>query len=104
MKFWNTFNEPVIFCESGHGRGSQAPMVYAPGIGEYLCAHNVLLAHARVYKLYKQDFYPKNNGKLGIVLNSGHTWPKDPNQNEHVEAADRSLQFWVGNIKLLRLY
>lgn len=70
-------------------------MVFAPGIGEYLCAHNVILAHARVYRLYQKDYFAKYNGKIGIVLNSGHTWPSDLNKPEDIVAADRSLQFWV---------
>ena len=70
--------------------------MYAPGIAEYLCAHNVLLANARVFKLYKKDYFSKYNGKVGIVLNSGHSWPRDTNQHDHLIAADRSLQFWVG--------
>ena len=96
VKYWSTFNEPVIFCEYGYGRGIHAPLHYAPGIGEYMCANNVLLAHAQVYRLYKNEYYARNPGKMGIVLNSGHSWPKDPNNPAHVIAADRSTQFWLG--------
>lgn len=70
-------------------------MVTAHGVGEYLCAHNVLLANARVYKLYRKNYYDQYKGKMGLVMNSGHTWPKDPNKPADVAAADRSIQFWV---------
>ena len=71
-------------------------MRYNPGIGEYLCSHHVLLAHAQVYRTYKAVYFPKNPGKMGIVLNSGHNWPKDGNKQADVIAADRSTQFWLG--------
>ena len=46
--------------------------------------------------MYKQDYYPKNPGKMGITINSGHNWPKDGNKLADVIAADRSTQFYFG--------
>lgn len=36
------------------------------------------------------------HGKVGIALNTGHTWPRDPNNPSDVIAADRSYQFGFG--------
>lgn len=75
-------------------------MVHAPGIAEYWCSHHVLLANARVYRMYKKD-YTQYPGKMGLASNCGHTWPRDPNNASHIDAADRSLQYWVSKHDLL---
>lgn len=76
-----------------------APLVNSPGIGDYLCGHHVLLANARVYRMYHNFYNADKTGKIGIVLNSYYTWPKDTNNTEDVAAADRNLQFWVDKKK-----
>lgn len=96
VKFWNTFNEAALFCTSGFSAG-HAPRLWSPGVGEYLCSHHVLLSHARAYHLYHKQYYAQFKGKIGIALNSGHAWPRDPNSRLDVEAAERSNQFQVQN-------
>ncbi|VEN50232.1 unnamed protein product [Callosobruchus maculatus] len=49
---WFTFNEPVMICEIGYGYGYSAPLIKSPGIGEYICGKNLLLAHARAWHIY----------------------------------------------------
>lgn len=93
VKYWNTFNEAALFCTSGYS-GDHAPRLWSPGIAPYLCAHHVLLSHARAYHLYHNN-YSQFKGKVGIALNSGHAWPRDPSKIGDVEAADRSNQFQV---------
>lgn len=70
-------------------------MVNATGIGEYLCGHNVLLANARVYHLYRERYYDQYMGKVGMSLHTNMTMPKDATNPADVAAAERSLQFWV---------
>lgn len=70
-------------------------MVNASGIGEYLCAHNVLLANARAYHLYRNNYYDQYRGKVGMSLLTSMTLPKDATNPADVAAAERSLQFWV---------
>ncbi|XP_037028879.1 myrosinase 1-like [Bradysia coprophila] len=96
VKLWNTFNEPIIFCEYGHGNLVHAPLVNSPGIGDYLCGHHVLLANARVYRMYHNFYNADKTGKIGIVLNSPYTWPLDASNEADVAAADQSMQFWLG--------
>ena len=92
-----------MFCVEGYGTGTKAPLKVAPGVQDYLCAHTVLLAHARVYKMYKDDYQPKYPGKMGIVLNSHYTFPKNSNNAVDIAAADRSTQFNVSTSVLVNL-
>lgn len=103
MKYWNTFNEAALFCTSGY-KGDHAPRLWSPGVGEYLCAHHVLLSHARAYHLYHNIYHAQYNGKIGIALNSGHAWPRDPSKPEDVDAAERSNQFQVNEDDYIILY
>lgn len=91
VKYWVTFNEPAEFCVRGLGIGDHAPGINAHGIGEYLCAHNVLKAHAMAYHLYKEHYYNRFNGQIGISLDSLFFY-SESNDNHTV---DRALQFSV---------
>lgn len=91
VKIWTTFNEPAQFCIRGYGWGSHAPGVNADGIGEYLCGQTALKAHAVAYHLYRDQYFHRFKGKVGISLDSlfyySHT-------NDTV-VVDRALQFAV---------
>lgn len=94
VKYWITFNEPAEFCVRGYGVGDHAPCVNAHGKGEYLCAHNVLKAHALAYHLYRDRFFHRFNGKIGISLDSLYFY-SESNDNRTV---DRAMQFSVSEI------
>jgi len=55
VKMWITFNEPYETCVRGYAEGVNAP-AFRPGVGDYLCAHTILRAHAKAYHLYKKKF------------------------------------------------
>lgn len=63
VKYWTTFNEPGFNCVVGYQR-IYAPLINQSGIGEYLCAHHTLLAHAKTYKMYNEKFREKQQGLL----------------------------------------
>lgn len=86
VKYWITFNEPFMFCMDV----GAANMNYS-GVDEYLCGHNVLKAHALVYHLYKEQFYDRFKGYVGISLVSGFFY----STTNDVELIDRALQFSV---------
>ena len=94
VKTWLTFNEPSMVCDAGYGEGFFAPLVNSPGVGVYICSHYLLIAHAKTYDLY-QAKYKRADGKVGIVINCGMTWPKDSNRQQDREAANTALQFAV---------
>lgn len=96
VKFWTTFNEPMQICYRSYGSSSfhLAPDIPSPGIADYLCAHTLIKAHAKVYHLYKKEFR-KQKGKISIVLDFTWAVPKT-NSQEDQEAADRYKKFYLG--------
>ncbi|KAJ1520372.1 hypothetical protein ONE63_003507 [Megalurothrips usitatus] len=60
VKTWLLVNEPMMHCWLGYDGssmyGSTAPGVEMPGVGGYLCNHNMVLAHAKAYRVYQKDF------------------------------------------------
>lgn len=94
VKLWSTFNEPIIICQHGYGNPDRAPFVYSPGVGVYLCSHNLLIAHAKIYDLFDAK-YRTEGSKMGIVISCGFSFPLDSNNPADVAAANRALQFSV---------
>nr|XP_026496812.1 myrosinase 1-like [Vanessa tameamea] len=96
VKIWTTMNELHQHCLNGYGSNYFVPVLESHGIGEYLCAHYMLLGHARAYHLYDKEFRPKQKGKIGITLDAFWAEPKDSNKKEDHEAAERYLQMHLG--------
>ena len=92
VKTWITFNQPYNFCIEGYGDGIFAPLVKASGVGEYLCFHNVLQAHAAAYHLSKNK-YKEQNSQLGISLNTKQHYPEDPKYGN--DLSDRAQEYNV---------
>ncbi|XP_035446063.2 myrosinase 1-like [Spodoptera frugiperda] len=90
VKYWITINEPREICYQGYGADTKAPAVNFKGVGEYLCAKNLLLAHAKAYHIYDEEFRPKYKGSIFISL-SGQFY--EPESEEYVQAAYESNQF-----------
>lgn len=84
-------------CELGYGFGHHAPLINSSGIGNYLCGHHALLAHARAYHLFKNE-YQSENGLIGISLNSDFNWPKN---SDDMVAVERRFQFKVITLQYL---
>ena len=40
-----------------------APSINTPGIGDYLTAHTVILAHANIYHMYEREFKQEQQGR-----------------------------------------
>lgn len=64
VKLWLTFNEPINTCWYGYGIGKKAPGYTLSGTADYLCAHNLIKAHAKVYHLYKENYKENQKGNL----------------------------------------
>ncbi|CAG9566623.1 unnamed protein product [Danaus chrysippus] len=72
---------------------SIAPLLNYSGYTDYICAKNLLLAHANAYHLYNDEFREVQGGKIGITLSA--QW-YEPQSEKEVQSAEDFLQFEVG--------
>lgn len=70
VKYWVTFNEPMQTCLEGYGGTYRAPALNRHGVAEYLCAHNLLKAHASVYHLFNENYRHVNKGTNELLYYS----------------------------------
>lgn len=54
-------------CRYGYG-GNDIPAMNMSGIVDYLCGHHALLAHAKVYELYHQEYSREDGEKLLLTV------------------------------------
>ncbi|KAF2903160.1 hypothetical protein ILUMI_03030 [Ignelater luminosus] len=95
VKTWITINEPKQICEFGYGTGMFAPGLQAGGIGNYLCTHNLLKAHAHIYHMYDKIYRRNQKGHIGITAECSWSEPAT-NATQDIEAAERRRQFDFG--------
>ncbi|XP_018576585.1 myrosinase 1 [Anoplophora glabripennis] len=95
VQTWVTINEPKQICHGGYANAGYAPGIDSKGVGEYSCARNILLAHARGWHIYDQEFRSKQNGRITIVIDSD--WYEPTNYTpEDEQAAETKRQFVFG--------
>ncbi|PZC77126.1 hypothetical protein B5X24_HaOG203680 [Helicoverpa armigera] len=68
VKLFITFNEPREICFEGLEDMNKAPLLNTTGVGVYLCAKNLVMAHARAYHLYDKEFRATQGGQCGITI------------------------------------
>ncbi|KAF8059426.1 BGLU42 [Scenedesmus sp. PABB004] len=90
---WMTFNEVISICELGYQLEVFAPAAGAGLAAKYTCGHNVLLAHARVVKLYRTKYAAAQKGRLSIALDGKWGYPRDPSNPADVAAAEAFMVF-----------
>jgi hypothetical protein len=64
VKWWITLNEPNYIAFGYATDKEYAPAVNAPGIGDYMATHNLLVAHANAYRLYDREFRKSQQGEF----------------------------------------
>ncbi|KAK6189992.1 hypothetical protein SNE40_001948 [Patella caerulea] len=90
VKLWITFNEPQVFTTGNFDlRGKD-------GILPYKKAHNVLISHGMVYRLYHTKYAATQKGRVTITLNGNWAEPKNPLSLSDYEASDWTMQFTFG--------
>ncbi|XP_060807036.1 myrosinase 1 [Amyelois transitella] len=94
VPYFITINQPNSVCIDGYS-GSFAPGINSKGIGDYLCVKNVMLAHARAYRLYQNEYKVKYQGSVGIAISVNWVEPIN-NQTENVKAAEIARDFTIG--------
>ncbi|CAM0914167.1 unnamed protein product [Alopecurus aequalis] len=106
VKFWTTFNEPMIFSYGGYALGITAPGRCSPyvskacgagnsGTEPYIVGHHLLIAHAEAVSLYRAKYQPTQKGQIGITQVS-HWFVPYSNSTEDKHAVKRSLDFMLG--------
>lgn len=68
VKFWLTLSDPFIICYKNCGQINRPIENTSTGVFEYMCTHNVLKAHARVYHLYNNEYKALQKGKHNITI------------------------------------
>lgn len=95
VPYWITINGPNQICYEGYGSDAKAPMVNVSGIAEYLCAKNVILAHASAYRLYDEKYKKLHNGSVGISISCTWYEPATETNKQDNQAAQDARQFEV---------
>lgn len=83
VKYWLTFNEPMVPVEGGYLYDFHYPCV-KDGKRVAQVAFNTMLASAKAIEAYKQS---GKDGMIGIVLNLTPSYPRNADDKEDVEAA-----------------
>uniref|UniRef100_A0A2K5J2E8 Lactase/phlorizin hydrolase n=1 Tax=Colobus angolensis palliatus TaxID=336983 RepID=A0A2K5J2E8_COLAP len=97
VKFWITLNEPFVVAYQGYGDGTKAPGIFdRPGTAPYIVGHNLIKAHAEAWHLYNDVYRASQGGVISITISSDWAEPRDPSNQEDVEAARRYVQFMGG--------
>jgi beta-glucosidase/6-phospho-beta-glucosidase/beta-galactosidase len=95
VKYWATFNEAHAFCKIIFvdilAKVQKVDVANVP----YKCGHNVLLAHARVYRLYQSSYKPKQKGIIGMQFSS-YNYVPNSNSEADKAAALRAREFVFG--------
>jgi beta-glucosidase len=79
VKWWITFNEPWCSSILGYHSGVHAPgrcsdRGVSPaggdsGVEPWVAGHNILVAHGRAVKAFRDEFKPRFGGQIAITLN-----------------------------------
>lgn len=75
---WLTFNEVISICELGYQLKAFAPQLGGGLPAKYTCGHNILLAHAKTIKLYREKYQATQKGRISIALDGKWGYPRDP--------------------------
>ncbi|CAK7266625.1 hypothetical protein SEPCBS119000_002125 [Sporothrix epigloea] len=105
VKHWITFNEPWCSSILGYNLGIFAPgrtsnrALSAEGDSArepWQVGHNILVAHGRAVKAYRDDFKAASSGgEIGITLNGDAAYPWDPQEPADLEACNRRIEFAI---------
>jgi len=71
-----------------------APRISSSGVGDYLCVHHTLLAHAKSYHLYKDKYFDQQGGLIGFCSDVEFLYPFNSTVDQNV--IEKGIQFGVG--------
>ncbi|TDH07710.1 hypothetical protein EPR50_G00108310 [Perca flavescens] len=85
VPYWITFNEPNRLVD-----------VYSSGKEKHRAAHNLLLAHAKAWRLYEREHSSQQRALVSLALHADWAKPANPFLDSHKAAAQRFLLFELG--------
>ncbi|KAF5728021.1 hypothetical protein HS088_TW21G00163 [Tripterygium wilfordii] len=107
VKYWATINEPNLSADFSYLKGLYPPGHCSAPFGNcsegnsdvepLIVMHNMLLAHAKAVRLYRELFQPTQGGSIGIVTYSSIYEPLRDDEADR-QAVSRALAFniaWV---------
>ncbi|KAL1513877.1 hypothetical protein ABEB36_003219 [Hypothenemus hampei] len=95
VQTWITLNEPQSTCHGGYAEGGIAPGYKHIGEGLYQCAYVHLLAHAKAFHIYDQEFRKEQKGRISIVIDFPWAEPASGNDSD-LYAAQMERDFVLG--------
>ncbi len=86
VKYWTTFNEPIVPVEGGYLYNFHYPCKKDMKLAVQV-AYNIILAHAKAVQEYRRQ---KLDGKIGVILNLTPTYTRDerPEDKKAAHIAD----------------
>ncbi|XP_076595294.1 beta-klotho [Chaetodon auriga] len=85
VPYWITINEPNRLID-----------VYSSGKEMHQAAHNLLLAHAKAWRLYEREYSSQWRALVSLALHADWAEPANPFLESHTAAAQRFLLFELG--------
>ncbi|XP_035524645.1 beta-klotho [Morone saxatilis] len=85
VPYWITVNEPNRLVD-----------VYSSGEERHQAAHNLLLAHAKAWRLYEREHSSQQSALVSLALHADWAEPANPFLDSHTAAAQRFLLFELG--------
>ncbi|XP_044218824.1 beta-klotho [Thunnus albacares] len=85
VRYWITVNEPNRLVD-----------VYSSGKEKHQAAHNLLLAHAKAWRLYEREYSSQQGAMVSLALHADWAEPANPFLESHAAAAQRFLLFELG--------
>lgn len=85
VRYWITVNEPNRLVD-----------VYSSEREKHQAAHNLLLAHAKAWRLYEREHSSEQGAMVSLALHADWAEPANPFLESHRAAADRFILFELG--------
>lgn len=83
VKYWTTFNEPMVIPEAGYLYGFHYPKYSGKGKEAVQVMYNINLASAKAIKAFRQS---GKEGEIGIILNLTPAYPRSDSQEDKAAA------------------
>lgn len=90
VKYWTTFNEPMVIPEAGYLYGFHYPKYSGRGKEAVQVMYNINLASARAIRAFRES---GKDGEIGIILNLTPAYPKSDSE-EDLAAAKFADEFF----------